>query len=80
MDKRKDKDGGPGMAKEIFDDRLLTATAVAALLNVKVSTVRAWCLRRKINFCRVNGRAVRIRLSEVQRIIEVGMVPAHESK
>lgn len=66
------------MATEVTDDRLLTVMEFAALLNVKVSTIRAWCLRRRISFCRVNGRAVRIPLSEAQRIVQAGMVPARE--
>jgi excisionase family DNA binding protein len=68
------------MATEPFSDRLLTVMECAEFLNVKVCTVRAWCLRRKISFCRVNGRAVRIPFSEVQRIVEAGMVPAQESR
>jgi len=68
------------MAKELFDDRLLTVMEFAAFLNVKVCTVRAWCLRRRVSFCRVNGRAVRIPFSEVRRIVEAGMVPARESR
>jgi excisionase family DNA binding protein len=68
------------MATEIIDDRLLTVMEFAAFLNVKVSTIRAWCLRRRISFCRVNGRAVRIPFSEAQRIVKAGMVPARENK
>ena len=68
------------MTKEYVDERLLTAKEFADFLNLRVSTVRAWCLRRRISFCRVNGRAVRIPLSEVQRIVKAGMVPAREPR
>lgn len=63
-------------SKQFDDQRLLNAAEFAEFLNVKVSTVRAWCLRRRISFCRINGKAVRIPFSEVRRIIEAGMVPA----
>lgn len=68
------------MTKEYVDERLLTAKEFADFLNLKVSTVRAWCLRRVITFCRLNGRAVRIPYSEAQRLIDAGRVPARENK
>lgn len=68
------------MTKEYVDERLLTAKEFADFLNLKVSTVRAWCLRRVITFYRLNSHAVRIPYSEVQRLIDAGKVPARENK
>ena len=55
---------------------LLTVPDFAERLAIKESTVRAWILRRRICFIRVNGRAVRIPESEIERIISAGIVPA----
>ena len=57
---------------------LLSVPEVAERLAIKESTVRAWLLRRRLEYVRVGRRSVRIRLSEVQRIIAEGTVPARE--
>jgi excisionase family DNA binding protein len=58
------------------DDRLLRVEEAAELLAVKPSTVRAWLLHRKLGRVRVGARAVRIRASEIERIISEGSIPA----
>lgn len=56
---------------------LLTVVETAEALNLKVSTVRAWLLRRKLP--RVNcGRAVRIPAQAVTEFIERNTIPARE--
>jgi excisionase family DNA binding protein len=58
---------------------LLTVVEAAEALNLKVSTVRAWLLRRKLP--RVNcGRAVRIPAEAIARFIERNTVPAKEER
>lgn len=58
---------------------LLTVAETAEALNLKVSTVRAWLLRRKLP--RVNcGRAVRIPADAVAEFIERNTIPARESR
>jgi len=58
---------------------LLTVSQAAEMLNLKVSTVRAWLARRKLP--RVNcGRAVRIPASAVAEFIERNTIPARESQ
>jgi excisionase family DNA binding protein len=57
---------------------LLSVPEVAERLAIKESTVRAWLLRRRLEYVRVGKRSVRIPLSEVQRIIAEGTVPARE--
>lgn len=58
------------------DDRLLRVEEAAELLAVKPSTIRAWLLHRKLGRVRVGARAVRIRASEIERIISEGTIPA----
>lgn len=54
---------------------LLTVAEAAEALNLKISTVRAWLLRRKLP--RVNcGRAVRIPAEAVEEFITRNTVPA----
>jgi excisionase family DNA binding protein len=55
--------------------KLFTVQETAEALNLKVSTIRAWTLRRKLNSFRI-GRAVRISAEEVERILHDGLRPA----
>jgi excisionase family DNA binding protein len=55
---------------------LLTVEQAAALLALKVSTIRAWILRRRIPFVKLGRRAVRLRRGDLHAMIDVGAVPA----
>lgn len=58
---------------------LLTVSQAAEMLNLKVSTVRAWLSRRKLP--RVNcGRSVRIPAEAVADFIERNTIPAREER
>jgi excisionase family DNA binding protein len=58
---------------------LLTVTETAEALNVKLATIRAWLLRRKLP--RVNcGRAVRIPAEAIAQFIEFNTIPAKEER
>jgi excisionase family DNA binding protein len=54
---------------------LLTLPEASALLRLKVSTLRAWVLRRRIPYVKV-GRLVRVRRADVERLIAASVVPA----
>jgi excisionase family DNA binding protein len=59
--------------------QLLTVKQAAELLSLKVATIRAWLLRRKLP--RVNcGRAVRIPAEAITQFIERNTVPAREER
>jgi excisionase family DNA binding protein len=59
--------------------KLLTVCEAAEALNIKVSTLRAWLLHRKLP--RVNcGRAVRIPAEAIEQFIERNTVPAREPR
>ncbi len=55
---------------------MLTVGEAAHELGVKESTVRAWLLRRKISCVRLSTRCVRIRRTEIDRLISEGTVLA----
>ena len=57
-------------------EKLLRASDFADRLGLRVSTIRAWILHRRIRVVRVGRRAVRIPASEAQKIIEAGTIPA----
>ena len=58
---------------------MLTVAETAEALNLKVSTVRAWLLRRKLP--RVNvGRCVRVPASAIAEFIERNTIPAREPR
>jgi excisionase family DNA binding protein len=58
------------------NNELKTVEEAAEYLRVKPATIRAWTLRRKLPFVKVFGRAVRIKLSDLQALIQAGTVPA----
>ena len=58
-----------------MDSDLLTVPEAAALLRLKTSTIRAWTCQRKIPFVKL-GRLVRIRRSDAEAVIALGVVPA----
>jgi len=62
------------------DDALLRFDEAAELLGLKVSTLRAWRLARKLPIVKVGSRSVRIPRSAVRRIIEEGRVPSREER
>jgi excisionase family DNA binding protein len=61
-------------------ESLLSIDQWAAKVGIKPSTARAWVLRRRISYVKVGRRAVRIPLSEAERIIREGYVPAREAR
>jgi len=62
---------------EKFQKGMLTVEEAAKELGLKPSTIRAWILRRRITYVKLN-RAVRIPRVEVERIIREGTIPARE--
>jgi excisionase family DNA binding protein len=55
--------------------KLLTVDEAADALTLKPKTIRAWIASRRIGIVRI-GRAIRIPLSEIDRLIEEGTIPA----
>ena len=64
------------MVKDLW--KFLRVAEFAEALNIKESTARAWILRHKVSYVRLNGRAVRIPASEVDRILSEGLIPARK--
>lgn len=56
--------------------RLLTVEQTAEALALKPATIRDWILKRRLATVRPGGRAVRVPLTEVDRIIAEGTTPA----
>lgn len=59
--------------------KLLTVAAVAEMLGLKESTIRAWVAQRRIAIVRL-GRAIRIPVEETNRLIAQGTIPARQSR
>jgi len=55
--------------------KLLTLEQAAERLGMKTVTLRMWASARKIARVKI-GRSVRVPASEVERIIERGLIPA----
>lgn len=56
---------------------MLNVEEAAQELGLKPSTIRAWILRRRITYVKLN-RAVRIPRVEVERIIREATIPARQ--
>jgi excisionase family DNA binding protein len=56
---------------------MLTVAATAEKLGLKEPTVRKWIAERKMAHVKL-GRSVRVPLSECERLIRNGTVPARE--
>jgi predicted DNA-binding transcriptional regulator AlpA len=59
------------------NEQLLTLAEAAQVLGLKPATLRAWRLRRKhIPFVELSPRAVRVRWSDIQALIDRRVIPA----
>jgi len=56
-----------------------TVRQASDALGLSEHTIRAWIASRRIGFVRL-GRAIRIPVDEVARIIAAGTVPAREKR
>ena len=56
-------------------DRLLTVKAAADMLSMQPSTLYDWARERRIASVKI-GRALRFRLSDLEKLIKKGMIPA----
>jgi excisionase family DNA binding protein len=61
---------------QMMISRLLNVHQAAARLGLKEKTIRQWIALRKIEYVKA-GAAVRIRQSEIDRIIRAGTVDRH---
>jgi excisionase family DNA binding protein len=62
------------------EKELLTVQETAAILRLKVSTIRAWVCQRKISHVKLGGRLVRIRRSDAEAFIAAGLVSVGSSR
>ncbi|MGB8494548.1 MAG: helix-turn-helix domain-containing protein [Candidatus Acidiferrum sp.] len=60
---------------DVSQTELLTIPETAALLRLKVSTIRAWVLQRRVPFVKLGGR-VFLRRTDLQALIGTSVVPA----
>lgn len=56
-------------------DKRLDVPAAADFMGVKPPTIRKWILRRQIPYIKI-GKLVRIRQSDLEKLLERGTVPA----
>jgi excisionase family DNA binding protein len=70
---------GPGQSAAENRDPLLTVEEFADELRVTRACVRKWILTRKVGVVKI-GRLVRIRSSELRRIIDEGSRPRFQAR
>ena len=59
--------------------RPLTVRETAGALSLSESTIRSWLAQRRLGFVRL-GRAIRIPVEEINRVLAQGAVPAKERR
>jgi excisionase family DNA binding protein len=55
---------------------LLTVPEAAELFQVKISTIRAWVLHKRIPYVKVFGKLVRFRRADLEGLIAARLIPA----
>lgn len=65
--------------ENIVGSKLLTVKEAAECTGFRVSTWRAWVLRRRVPFHRI-GRSIRIAESDVLAMVENSRIPAREER
>jgi excisionase family DNA binding protein len=58
---------------------LLDVEEAAAVLHVKVATVRSWVLKSKVSYVKL-GRRVFLRRGDLEQLIERSVVPAAQQE
>jgi excisionase family DNA binding protein len=53
---------------------MLTVSEAARILGLQESTLRAWVMRRRIDYLKL-GRSIRIEQAEIDRLLEQARVP-----
>jgi excisionase family DNA binding protein len=64
------------MKAQSADDRLLNVNEAASMLGLKTSTLYQWAYERRIPVVKLFGRALRFRLSTIQKLITDSERPA----
>jgi excisionase family DNA binding protein len=59
---------------------MLTVAQAAQRLGIKEGTLRLWLAQRRLTYCRLGRRAIRLDESEVSRLIREGTIPACKSE
>ena len=59
-----------------MQSELLSPPEAARALGVKLSTIRAWILNKKIPYVKLGGKLVRFRRTDIERFIAGNVVPA----
>lgn len=60
-------------------DQPRTVDQAAVELNLSRATIRAWIAQRRLGHVRL-GRAIRIPVQEIRRMLEAGYVPPERSR
>jgi excisionase family DNA binding protein len=61
------------------DIELLTLLEASVLLRLKLSTLRAWILKRRIPFVKLGSRVL-LRRSDCEALIAASVVPTREDR
>jgi excisionase family DNA binding protein len=61
------------------DKQPRTVEQAAAELNLSRATIRAWIAQRRLGHVRL-GRAIRIPVDEIRRLLEAGYVPPDRTR
>jgi excisionase family DNA binding protein len=76
MNSRQTRRGSAGSETDSVSDRLLDVGEASRLLSLKPSTLYQWAHERRIPVVKLYGRALRFRLSTIEKLITDSERPA----
>lgn len=62
-----------------LESELMTPVDAARALHIKVSTIRAWILNKRISYVKVGG-LIRFRTTDIEDFITARVVPANAAR
>jgi len=67
------------MVVAVHETQLLSVAEAAQVLRLQPSTIRAWILKRKIQYLKLGGR-VFLRKADCDALIDASIVPPKEAR
>lgn len=65
-------------SKAFGQSELLSPVEAAKALGIKLSTIRAWILHRRIPFVKLGGKLIKFRRADIEKFITARLVPAEK--
>jgi excisionase family DNA binding protein len=62
----------------MIESSLLSPIEAAQALGVKLSTIRAWVLHKRLPYIKLGGKLIRFRKTDIEKFVSANVVPARK--